>query len=142
MKRALFLALFAASCASSQQSTGPQVEIALTQLNNPANVFYYPGPVAVQYELSVTNPLNEPITLKRLDLSTSGQGAYALNTSGTLNLKIPAKSTATQTISAWGRSFGGYLTGGEPVNMRLTGIFADSAGKTFSQIALQNLPQR
>lgn len=142
MRRLLCIALLAVSCASSQQSNGPQVELALTQLSNPSDVFYFAGPVAVQFQLSVTNPLNDPITLRRVDLATSGPGAYSMRTSGTLNLKVPPKSTVTQTISAWGHSNGGYLTSGEPVNMRMTGIFEDSAGHSFSQIALQNLPQR
>lgn len=129
--------MLAAACASSQ-SDAPPVEIALAETGTPG-LFYFAGPINVQYQLAVSNPTDRQITLTRLDLATQGPGAYALRTSGVLNLKISPHSTATTLISAWGRSRGGYLMSGEPVSMRGTAIFDDGTGKSFSKIFLQRI---
>src|SRR5438034_470535 len=97
--RFVIFALLAAACASSQQESGPPVAVQLTQLNGGSNIFYFPGPVNIQYEVAVNNPTEQPVTLRRLDLRTEGFGAYALRTSGApMNVKIAPKSTATFTI--------------------------------------------
>jgi hypothetical protein len=140
MRKLLFIALLA-GCASSSQSNGPDVQIALAQLNNPTDFYYFAGPVSVQYQLAVTNNTNEPVKLKRLDLATSGEGAYFLRTSGSFNVTVPPKSTVNQTFSAWGRSRGSYLSMGEPVTLRVNAVFADPANHSFSKMALENLPQ-
>jgi hypothetical protein len=111
MRKLLFIALLA-GCASSSQSNGPDVQIALAQ-----------------------------VKLKRLDLATSGEGAYFLRTSGSFNVTVPPKSTVNQTFSAWGRSRGSYLSMGEPVTLRVNAVFADPANHSFSKMALENLPQ-
>src|SRR5205823_4822058 len=88
--RVALFALLLAACASSQQdSSGPPVTVQLAQLNGTSNIFYYPGPVNVQYQVAVNNPTDQQITLRRLDLRTEGFGAYALRTTGTpMNVKI------------------------------------------------------
>ena len=134
----LALIIVAAACASSTQSDAPPVEIALVETGTPG-LFYFAGPINVQYQLAVNNPTDRQITLRRLDLSTQGPGAYSLRTSGVINLKVPAHSTATTSISAWGRSRGGYLMADEPVSMRGTAIFDDGSGKSFSKIFLQRI---
>ncbi|MBV8516997.1 MAG: hypothetical protein JO197_06265 [Acidobacteria bacterium] len=142
MKRTLvFLVIFAAACASGNQSNGPNVQVALQQTTSGSNIFYFPGPVNIEYVLSVMNPTAQTITLKRVDLATRGQGAYQLRTSGNINLRVPPNSTASQAIYAWGRSRGGMLMSGEPVTMQITAVFDDGTGRTFSRLALQNLAQ-
>jgi hypothetical protein len=61
------LAFLFAACASSQQSSGPPVTVQLTQLGGSSNIFYFPGPVNVQYEVAVNNPTDQAITMRRLD---------------------------------------------------------------------------
>jgi hypothetical protein len=141
MRRAAFVLVFLAACASSQQSSGPNVQIAITQQGLSPDLYYFRGPVSLQYQLAISNPTNQPITLRRLDLQTEGQGAYSLRTSGPFNLTIPANSTATQNVYAWGYARGGLLTQGEPVTMRISAMFADASGKGFQRIAIQNLQQ-
>lgn len=143
MKRAVFASLFVllAACASTPQSNGPQVQVSIAQQNLSPDLYYFRGPVSLQYVLSVSNPTNQPITLRRLDLQTQGPGAYSLRTSGPFNLTVPANSTATQAIYAWGYARGGLLSQGEPVTMRISAVFADAAGKSFQRIAMQNLAQ-
>lgn len=117
------------------------MQMALVQQGLSPDMYYFSGPISLQYQLMVTNPTSQPITLKRLDLETEGQGGHYVRTSGMMNLRVPPNSTATQSIYVWGRSRGGYLTAGEPVTMRMSGLFEDASGKGFSKIALQNLRQ-
>src|SRR5689334_13410923 len=112
MKRAISvvsLAILFVGCASSAtQSSGPDVRIQLEQIAGNPDVYYFAGPVNIQYRLSIANPTNEPLTLTRLDLQTLGPGAYSLRTAATpMSLKVPASSTASYVISVWGRARGG-----------------------------------
>jgi hypothetical protein len=139
MKTTVFLIsiLFATACAT-QQSSGPPVTVQLAQVGSSANVFYFPGPVNVQYQVSVTNPTDQEITLQRLDLRTEGTGAYYLNTAGSpMNVRIAPKSNATFTVSAWGRSRGGYIASTEPVTLFATAYFNGPAG-SFMKLVHQN----
>ena len=52
-----------AGCASSTLSSGPEVQVHLEQVAGPPDVYYFAGPVNIQYRLSITNPTNEPLTL-------------------------------------------------------------------------------
>jgi hypothetical protein len=128
-------------CASSTQSSGPDVRLHLEQVGGPADVFYYAGPINIQYRLSITNPANEPLTLTRLDLQTFGPGAYSLRTEATpMNLKVPPNSTASYLVSVWGRARGGYLASTEPVTLRGTAFFqSDVTKKSFVRLFTENI---
>ena len=141
MKRMILLLVFVAACATSQQASGPDVKIHLAQTNTPSDIFYFAGPVNIQYQLSVANPTNQPLTLGRLDLETVGPGAYSLRTTATpMNLQIPANGTSVFKISVWGRARGGYLSATEPVTIRGTAFFRGSTG-SFVKIFMENLSQ-
>ena len=64
---ALSLSVFLVGCASSNQPSGPAVAVQLEQLNSSNDVFYFRGPVNIQYRVAITNPTNQPLTLTRLD---------------------------------------------------------------------------
>ena len=136
---AIVLTFLLAACASQQQSSGgPPVTVQLTQLNGTSNIFYYPGPVNVQYQVAVNNPTDQTVTLRRLDLRTEGFGAYALRTSGApMNVKIAPKSAATFTISAWGQARGGHIASTEPVSLFATAYF-DAPSGTFVKLVHEN----
>jgi hypothetical protein len=141
--RLAFLAvLLLAACASTNtQESGPPVTVQLAQMNGTSNIFYYPGPVNVQYQVTVNNPTDQAITLRRLDLRTEGFGAYSLRTTGTpMNVKIAPKSTATFTVSAWGRAAGGYIASTEPVSL-LANAYFDSPSGTFMKFIHGNVWQ-
>ncbi len=122
-------------CASSSQSSGPNLTLHLTPVNSPADIFYFAGPINVQYQLSVTNPTSEPLTLSRLELRTIGPGAYSIRTQASpMNLKIPPNATATYTISVWGYARGGYLAAEEPVSLQGTAFFQGSSSRSFVRI--------
>ena len=130
-----------AGCASSTPSSGPDVKVHLEQVSGPPDVYYFAGPVNIQYRLSITNPVNEPLTLTRLDLQTLGPGAYSLRTENTpMNLKVPPNTTASYVISVWGRARGGYLSSGEPVTIRGTAYFqSDVTKKPFVRLFTENI---
>jgi hypothetical protein len=142
MKRATsiaFLGLLIAACASSPQPSGPAVTVHLAQVNAAPDMFYFAGPINVQYQLSITNPTNEPLTLSRLDLETIGPGAYSLRTAATpMNLKVPPNSTANYLISVWGRARGGYLAADTPVTIRGTAYFQGPSG-SFVRLFTENI---
>jgi hypothetical protein len=134
------LLLLAAGCASTPtESSGPPVTVQIAQMNSASNVFYFPGPVNIQYQVTVTNPTDQAVTMRRLDLRTEGTGAYVLRTSGSpMNVKIAPKSTATFMISAWGRALGGYIASTEPVTLFATAYF-DAPGGGFVKIVHGNV---
>src|SRR5438046_10229371 len=126
---ALVLAFLLTACASSNNSNGPNVAVQLAQVGSTMDVFYFRGPVNVQYQVQIINPTNQPLTLTRLDLQTIGTGAYSLRANGTpMNLKVPPNATSTYLISVWGYSRGGYLASSEPGTIRGTGYFQGPNG--------------
>jgi len=137
----LTLGLFLVACGSSNLSSnsGPNVNVHLAQVNTAPDIFYFSGPVNIQYQLSIANPTSDPLTLTRLDLETVGPGAYSLRTAATpMNLKVPPNSTASYTISVWGRARGGYLTADEPVTLRATAFFKGTSG-SFVRLFTENI---
>jgi hypothetical protein len=141
MKRAFVVLTFLAlvSCASTPADEGPAVEVRLAPLGGGSDMFYFPGPVALQYQVAVSNPLPEPIVLKRLDLDTMGTGAYVLHTRGTpMNVKIPPSSNGSFAINVWGRALGGHLNAGEPVTLRGVAYFDGPKG-AFVKLLHENI---
>lgn len=136
-----------ASCASSSPSSmtssaSNAVAVHLAQAGTPAETYYFRGPIPIEFQLTVTNPTNQPMTLRKLNLSTTGPGAYSLRTGdSTLNYTIPPNATTTIALSAWGRSAGGFLRGGEPVNIRGIAYF-DSPSGGFARQFMEYLPQQ
>jgi hypothetical protein len=123
------------ACASSSQSSGPNVTLHLTPVSSPADIFYFAGPINLQYQLSVINPTSEPLTLTRLELRTIGPGAYSIRTQASpMNLKIPPNATVTYTISVWGYARGGYLAAEEPVTLQGTTFFRGTSSGSFIRI--------
>jgi hypothetical protein len=116
----------------SSGADAPKLDIQLKQVSMPSDVFYFRGPVNIQYQLTVTNPTNEPVTLRRIDLSTIGPGAYSLHTGATpITRTIPPNSTATINLSAWGHASGGFIRSSEPVTLRGLAYFDSPGHKSF-----------
>ena len=144
MKRAslLLLAVCFAACASQPATKAPNVTVELAQLTTNSDVFYMRGPVTIQYQVAITNPTPQPLTLTRLDLQTLGPGAYSLRANGTpMNLTVAPNATSNYTISVWGYSNGGYLASTEPVTLRGTAYFKGPSG-SFLRVFNENLPQQ
>ena len=148
MKSALsvvgLVALLIGCSSSSTLSSGPDVQVHLEQTAGPPDVFYFAGPVSLQYRVTITNPTNEPLTLTRLDLNSEGPGAYSLRTGASpMNLKVPANGSVSYLISVWGRANGGYLNAEAPVTIRGTAYFNGSAtNKAFIRLFTENISPR
>jgi hypothetical protein len=134
---ALATALILVACASNggmYSSTGndsPDVSLNLTQVSGFSDTFYFRGPVNVRYQLTINNPTDETIRMRRIDLQTVGRGAYSLRTGATtIEATVPAHGSVTIPLSAWGRAPGGYFRSNEPVTLRGLAYF-DSPHGTF-----------
>ena len=111
----------------------------ITPLNQSADVFYFPGPIGLEYQVAVTNPTADSLTLRRLDLQSSGSGAYVIHTSAPLNVTVKPGGVTSVKVAAWGRSLGGFMHQTEPVILRATAYF-DSPHGPFVRI-IQGMQQ-
>ena len=119
----------ACGTSAASRSDAPPVAVEITPLNQNSDIFYFAGPVSLQFRVSVANPTNEPLTLRRLDMRTEGPGAYVLRATGTpMRVLIAPKTTTSVTISVWGRALGGYLRQNEPVTLQTTAFFDSPSG--------------
>ena len=144
MKCALAVLLLAAGCASSDStSNAPGIDVSLTQVSSGArDLFYMSGPINLQYGLTVRNPTNEPLTLRRLNLETMSAGAYALHTgSQTVNQPIAPGGETVFRFATWGHARGGYLRAEEPVTIRGTAQFEEPNGHKFQRVFTQTISQ-
>jgi hypothetical protein len=117
----------------------PKLDIHLEQLTNPGDMFYFRGPINIQYRMSISNPTDQPVTLKRLELSSLGPGSYSIRTgSSPVTRTIPPRGTTTLTLSAWGRAAGGYLRSEEPVTIRGVAYFEDATRHSFVRQFIEN----
>ncbi len=120
-------------------SDSPKLNITMQQLTSSGDMFYFRGPINIQYQLAIENPTNQPLTLKRLELSSLGPGSYSIHTGSTpISRTISPHGTTTLNLSAWGRSTGGYLRSEEPVTLRGVAYFSDPTGHSFVRQFIEN----
>lgn len=142
---ALLAIVILAGCASSaatSSSNAPALQMTLLQRGTPAaDVFYFRGPINIQYDLAIKNPTNEPYTLRRLDIASIGPGAYRVRT-GTqpVNQKVSPNGTTSVRLSTWGQSTGGFISSGEPVTVRVIAQFDGPHGR-FQKVFTETLSQ-
>jgi hypothetical protein len=145
MRKSLALAVIAllAGCASSSPSSdAPPLDLKLVQVGTPAaDMYYFSGPINVQYDLVAHNPANAEYTLKRLDIQSVGPGAYSIRTgSSPITYRIPPNTTTTIHLSTWARAAGGFLRAEEPVTVRAIAQFDGPKG-TFQKVWTETLSQ-
>ena len=140
MKRALLLlALLAPIAVAASHDSSPAVTVHLAALDTNSNSFYFRGPLELKYAVEVTNPANEPITLRRLDLHSAGGGAYTLRAASTpMNVKVAPNSNASFSITTWARSRGGEMGSSEPVVI-LGRAYFDSPKGPFVKVFQENV---
>lgn len=116
----------------ASSSSDPKIDVHLAQLSNSGDLFYFRGPINLQYQLSVANPTGSPVTLRRLELKTLGPGAYSLRTGGTpIKETIRPNGSTNITLSVWGRASGGYLRSAEPVTIQGIAYFEAPGKRSF-----------
>jgi hypothetical protein len=141
---AILLAFLAFSCASgSGQASAKEPVIDLHQIVGPSNVQSV-GPFDVKYELRISNPATEPITLKRFEIRSINGGAYVLvnNAPFTFNETIqPGNSTS---VSLWAHAYAQVrpndFGSSEPVTLRGVASF-QSGTKRFQKVFHKTLSQ-
>jgi hypothetical protein len=144
MKRILLAVATLIVAVSSMAASAPAVQAHLVQTSMPSNMVFFRGPISVQYQLTITNPGSQPLTLSRLNLSTIGPGGYRLRTGDAIvKAVIPANGSTTLNLSAWAYARGGFIRATEPVEMhgQLWLAPPKGQGKTFVKQFLQYIPQ-
>jgi len=136
------LLLVAAACASNPRDEGPPIGVELALLDAPANILYFPGPVNLRFELTLTNPTDQPVTLQRLDLRSIGSASLFLRATGTpFHVEVKPHASTSVTTSVWANSRGGMLAQDEPISLQATAYF-DSPKGPFVRLVAANLSPR
>ena len=136
------LLLFAAACASNPKDEGPPIGVELALVDSPGSIVYFPGPVNLRFEVTLTNPTDEPVTLRRLDLRTIGGSSLFLRATGTpFNVEVKPHGSTSVTTSVWANSRGGMLAQDEPISHQATAYFDGPKGP-FVRLVAANLSTR
>lgn len=143
MKRFLALAaILAAGCASGGNTR--RVNIDLLQLVGPTALQPI-GNFDVQYGVAVENTLNEPVTIRRVEIRQIGTGSYVLARpidSFPFTKTIPPG--ATDGVSLWMHAYAvvraGDFGASEPVSLRVI-VFFESPSGSFQQVVHKVLGQ-
>lgn len=147
---ALFLlTLTAAGCASSHSDSGlgaakvkiADPEVLIRQISTvPSAARHVEGGVPVRYVVRVENHAGDPITLKRIDAISIGEGAYRLpNVSRPFNKKIEPEHY--ETVDFWAPAFIDDATvvgANGPVTLRITTYFDSPVGQ-FQNVVVQQV---
>ena len=132
----LLFAIALASCSSSTQKANIiQPEVDLVQVVGPAELNYPNGGADLRFDLEIANRSGEPITLRRVELSTVSGGAYVLRREfRTYNETIAPGRVATVTF--WGKALlrGGTIQEQEPVRIRGVLHFDSPAGPFHAMV--------
>jgi hypothetical protein len=120
----------------------PAVEAQLVQVNTSPDMFTFRGPVSLQYQLTIKNPLmDQSIRLRRITLRTQGPGAYSLRADDPIDVTVYPNSSLTINLSAWGRAGGGFMRSSVPVDMKVQLYFDQQNGKSFVKPFVEYLTQ-
>lgn len=146
--RTISAVLLVALCACS--STDPndkrvRPEIQIIELYGPSDLRYSRGQntLDAEYGFRVSNRSAEEITLRRINLSSTGSGAYVIRREDrAFNVAIPADTYGDVRMNArvFFMSRGDGTTSTEPVTIRAV-LYFDSPSGSFREILIRNLGQ-
>jgi hypothetical protein len=135
------ISLFAIACEtnSATDPLRPKIDMNETQ----APMLASTGPFDIQYQLDITNPSQEPITLKKLQLTTTGDGYYSLRRDPYFFTQtIPPGTTGS--VVFYAHAYANYYPGTSqstmPVSIRGVAIF-DAPNGSFQQVFTKLIPQ-
>ncbi|HEU4522453.1 MAG TPA: hypothetical protein VFT12_10640 [Thermoanaerobaculia bacterium] len=140
---ALVLLTATAGCGSSVDIIKPQIDLA--QLYAPTDLGYARGSntMVAKFAFRVINRSTEPITLRRVNLQSSGDGGYYLQREDrTFKHQIGPGQAVEDTMDAraYFRTTVSGTASTEPVTLRATFYF-DSPVGSFRQIVIRNIGQ-
>jgi hypothetical protein len=139
------LSLVLAACSTSRPSaniTRPTVEIVQTSGVPPA-ARHMTGAIGVRYAIRVSNPAEEPITLRQISAQSIGIGAYSLAPSS-LPFDVTVAPNGSQDVEFWANAFVSQVTtvgANGPVTLRLNLVFETPLGK-FEEIVVRQVNER
>jgi hypothetical protein len=146
--RTISAVLLVALCACS--STDPndnrvKPEIQIVELYGPSDLRYARGQntLDAEYGFRIANRSAEELTLRRIDLSSTGSGAYVIRREDrAFNSIIPADTYGDVRMNArvFFNSRPDGTTSTEPVTIRAV-LYFDSPSGSFRQILIRNLGQ-
>ncbi len=143
MKRLALLPVLLFAACSSNKVNIIRPEIELVQLVGPADVGYPTGQIDIQYGMRVSNRSQDEITLRRIDISSLGSGAYTLRREQHPFHEVVSPDRFAD-VTFWVRALarGGPLNMGvnEPVTVRII-VYFDSPAGPFTQILQRDLLQ-
>jgi hypothetical protein len=131
MKRLAMLLILACACASSTSDSSP-VDVRIADVHLSGDI-RYAGPMAVQFVVEVTNPTNETVTLRHVEIRTVASGNFTVRASTSFDRAIKPGETASVELHANGTSAGGRLASDEPITLRGTATF-DSPKGAFTKL--------
>jgi len=144
----LLIATLLTGCSNSS-GTGlanmPEPDVIIAQTSNVASAARHEtGGTPVQLRVQITNNATQPITLKRVQAQSVGNGAYTITegmsatSAHPFDVLIPP--TATRTISFWVEAYANdtIIGANGPVTLRMITNFDSPAGK-FRKIVVQQV---
>lgn len=138
-----FLAIGALTGCSSVDNAKVELippELSLRQLGGPGLAgSQVTGGISINLRLTVRNPSQETITLKRVDFVTVGQGAYTVpGASRPFGTAIGPDKTVELNTWVPAESDGSIIGNNGPVTMRVTAFFGSDIGQ-FRKVYMINL---
>lgn len=138
MKRLAILPLLviAAACGSSKVSSGPRANLIeplleVRQVVGPPELGYPSGQIEVKFDVRIQNRSGEPITLKKLELSSSNPegGAYTVIRRYYYFNKTIAPD-AIESVTVWARAYGWGrgMREAEPVTLHGVAYYETAVG--------------
>jgi hypothetical protein len=138
--------LLAAACSSSSGGTTAKIippTLDIFQVVGPSELGFPEGPMELKYEFRITNNSSEPITLQKVQLSTSNPigGAYRI-TRRDYFMKTTIAPNTTASTDVWVRAygFGRSMREAEPVTLKGVASFSTPVG-SHSQFFIKELGQ-
>ncbi|HEX8152811.1 MAG TPA: hypothetical protein VF698_06795 [Thermoanaerobaculia bacterium] len=144
MKRAFAAALTFAilGCASTKNANIILPELQLAELTSLTEMGQPSGRIDLQFALRIANKSGEPITLRRIEMSSIGSGAYEL-LRDTYYFKQTVEPNQSVDVPFWAKAVARgarSLRANEPVTIRGVAYFESPAGP-FQKVVTRYISQ-
>ncbi len=145
MNRFVAALLLLAACGTAKDVNIAKPQIDLVQLYAPGDLQFArgPGEILAEFGFRIANRAAQPITLKRIELSSIGSGSYVLRRENRgFKQEIPPGGVAEVTMTArayYNASSLGQISN-EPVLLRAV-VYFDSPEGSFRQILSRQIEQ-
>jgi hypothetical protein len=119
-------ALLIVACASGAKDDSP-VTVRISGVNVIGDL-RFAGPISTRFRVEVTNPTNEPVTLRKIEIHTAQAVTFSVRMTTPFTRVIGGGQTVEVELNATGTSSGGKLADEEQVTLRGTAYFDSPHG--------------